>query len=413
MTTFPVTVTAERLVEFNGTISAICAQTIGRVPPSGNPADAVRENMLLMALEGATGKDLQDWLSAQPEAIAYRLGTPAVPPSPPSRPINVAELLTFPRRGASLYGQFGDPRWDGEAFASTIADCGMRSTTWWSWGGWTLNDSTLSRMPIHQGPDRKYDLSAWNTSYFDAAEHRVRFNNGLGMTVYVTLTDLYSWSDRKENLPGIGDLSASPFRNNVNGVFWQKDDVLVEKWPAEWVGEFTTRLVSRLKGLGVVWIIGNEMPEKALHARMRAVIRAADPSALIAVSRNVDSPGQYANMAIGADYDQISFHGWKDMARLNEVWADEAAAGRPSSYVELLRRAATDPSRIIACSDGARSNSSNTPYDFPALLEAFRYAADRGGSIDHPSQAKMRLFNDGVHALDTVETDFLRQLAAL
>ncbi len=412
-TVFPVDVTVERLVEFNGTISAICQQSIGRVPPTGNPVDSVREIMLLMALQGSTGKEMQDWLSAQPEAVAYRLAQSSPPPSPPSRPIDVAALLTFPRRGASLYGQFGDPRWDGEAFARIIADCGMKQTGWWAWGGWTLNDSTLSRMPFHQLPDRRYDLFAWNESYFDAAEQRTRYNNGLGLAVEWTLTDLYSWSYRKAPLPGIGDQSSSPFRANVNGIYWEKDDVLVDKWPAEWVGEFVTRLVTRLKGLGVIWKIGNEMPEKDLHRRIRNIIRAIDPTALVTVSRNVDSPGQYANMAIGTDYDGISFHGWRDMDRLNEVWADEAAAGRPSTYVELLRRPGVEHARITACSDGARVNSSNAPYDFPKLEEAFAYAADRGCNIDHQSQSKMRLFNDGVHELDTLETDFLERLARL
>jgi hypothetical protein len=81
-TTFPVDVTVDRLVEFNGTIDAICLQEIGRIPSTGNHADAAREVMLLMAMQGQTGAQLQAWLHDQPEAIAYR--TKPVPgPLPP------------------------------------------------------------------------------------------------------------------------------------------------------------------------------------------------------------------------------------------------------------------------------------------------------------------------------------------
>src|SRR4051812_19592998 len=84
-TTFPVDVTTDRLVEFDGTINAICLQEIGRIPSTGNPADSVREIMLLMAMQGQTGEQLQAWLHDQPKAIPY--GTkPTPPPIPPIIP---------------------------------------------------------------------------------------------------------------------------------------------------------------------------------------------------------------------------------------------------------------------------------------------------------------------------------------
>lgn len=80
-TTFPIDITSARLVEFWGTINAICLQEIGRVG-SHTADDAVFEIMELMAFEGQTGEQLTAWLHDQPEAIAYR----AQPPIPPIIP---------------------------------------------------------------------------------------------------------------------------------------------------------------------------------------------------------------------------------------------------------------------------------------------------------------------------------------
>lgn len=266
-------------------------------------------------------------------------------------------------------------------------------------------------MPFNQLPNGKFDLFNWNESYFKDAEKIVSYFNSKGILVQWTLTDLYPWSDRKQSLPGIPDQSVGPFRNNVNGVFW-KDDSTFDRLPDTWLTAFITRLVTRLKGYGVVWEVGNEMPEKPMHLRILSVIKSVDPQAQVTVSRNSDSPGQFANMGIGRDFDLISFHGWKNLARVDEVWSDESGTGRPDTYRKLLN-SGIDNHKVIACSDGARSNNSNWPYDLPALLEAFRFAWQRGCSIEHQSGAKMILFNEGRHDLSFVETDFLNQLAFL
>jgi len=64
-------VTVARLLEFRGTIDAICQQELGRLP-SHTEGDPVGEIMLLMALQGQTGEQLTAWLHDQPEAVAYR-----------------------------------------------------------------------------------------------------------------------------------------------------------------------------------------------------------------------------------------------------------------------------------------------------------------------------------------------------
>lgn len=77
-TTFPTDITVERLLEFWGTINAICLQEIGRVG-SHTGGDPVFEIMELMAFEGQTGEQLTAWLHDQPEAVAYR-EKPPIPP---------------------------------------------------------------------------------------------------------------------------------------------------------------------------------------------------------------------------------------------------------------------------------------------------------------------------------------------
>jgi hypothetical protein len=78
-THFPVDVTTDRLIEFLGTIRAICVQEIGRDPylaPSPTHEDSVGAIMLLFAMEGWTGEQLTDWLHDSAEAIAYRTHPP-------------------------------------------------------------------------------------------------------------------------------------------------------------------------------------------------------------------------------------------------------------------------------------------------------------------------------------------------
>jgi hypothetical protein len=70
-TTFPIDVTVDRLVEFHGLADALCHVELGRLP-SHTPGDPVAEIICLQALQGQTGEQIQAWLHAQPEAVAYR-----------------------------------------------------------------------------------------------------------------------------------------------------------------------------------------------------------------------------------------------------------------------------------------------------------------------------------------------------
>lgn len=111
MSTFPIDITSDRLVEFWGTINAICLQEIGRVG-SHNAGDPVFEIMEMMAFEGKTGEELTAWLHEQPEAIAYRT-KPVPPPLPPIPTRDQVCALKTSLQGLTYHTtQYGDiPAW--------------------------------------------------------------------------------------------------------------------------------------------------------------------------------------------------------------------------------------------------------------------------------------------------------------
>lgn len=79
MSNFPIDVTVRRLVEFHGLADALCLQELGRLP-THTDGDSIAEIILLKALQGQTGEQIQAFLHAEPEAVAHRTKplTPAV-----------------------------------------------------------------------------------------------------------------------------------------------------------------------------------------------------------------------------------------------------------------------------------------------------------------------------------------------
>ena len=101
-TVFPTDVTTDRLIEFMGTIRAICGEEIGRDPylnPSPTADDSVGTLMLLDAMNGKTGAELQAWLHEQPEAVAYRT-TPPAPDGTEAGPLRVERPTIRDQTGA-------------------------------------------------------------------------------------------------------------------------------------------------------------------------------------------------------------------------------------------------------------------------------------------------------------------------
>jgi hypothetical protein len=197
--------------------------------------------------------------------------------------------------------------------------------------------------------------------------------------------ELYSWSDRKDG----PQQAHTPWRHNVNGVYWAPDDVtfgvLPDAWSHAWFAKVLPSLRAEINPLEV----GNEFPEKPLHARVAAAIRALQPTAQVIVNRQEDTPGQYANMKIGRDYDRIAFHGrlLKRVSDLDRVYPKEPTYQTFRAFFDACPH---DPARIIFSSDGARSSSDpvNT-YDWGPLREFFQEVRRRGCSIEHQSRAKM------------------------
>ena len=328
---------------------------------------------------------------------------------PESVPIDLPALFRTPRVGASVYGDFGDPGWNYPEIARILAGSGMQLKRVWSWGGWRLDRPC--RFPFLQAGDGRFKLFSWNESYFDEAERYVELHNSLGMLVQWTLVDMYAWHERKgPGIPGSTDQNFMPFRYNHDGIHWAGDRDLVYVLPDAWLTEFVERLVGRLKSYAVWWELGNEMPEKDFHRRMKDLVKRVHPAAVVTVSRNVDEPGQYGNMKIGRDYDRIAFHGWPRIMGMRQP--DTAHTGRPETFQDLFTR--EGGSRIIVSSDGARSSNDNVnTFDWGPLLDSFRYAKSHGASIEHMSRVKMVLHNEGRYDLSFIEQYFLQQLASL
>lgn len=91
-TTFPVDVSIARLVEFHGLADALCRAELGRLP-THTDGDPVGEIIELLAMQGQTGEQIQAWLHATDEAVAFRgAGTP------PETPISRSALPPVPSR---------------------------------------------------------------------------------------------------------------------------------------------------------------------------------------------------------------------------------------------------------------------------------------------------------------------------
>jgi hypothetical protein len=342
----------------------------------------------------------------------------SLPSGPDTRPLPPAsgDLTSWPRFGTSLYNLLCDTAWDAKAFARILGDHGCTLTDVWGLSAQWIEQVNDLILPFKKRGDGQWDLFDWNPAYFDRAEMIVAEMNARGVLVQFTLTELYTWSQRKQGLPGVPDANAGPWRRNVNGIHWgiPDDDVYFETEPKEWLTEYITRIVGRLKGAGVVWRLGNEMPEKGLHERLRDVVKRADPSAQTVINRE-DVPGMYANMRIGKDYDRIEYHGLRDLSTLETIHDNGSATERPDTFRKLLNRPDTDCKRIVLSSDGCRASSTDlvNTYDWNALFAVAKYGAERGCSYSHQSRAKMTRIVTGRADLGAIETDFLDRLRSL
>lgn len=341
----------------------------------------------------------------------------------PLPPIDLAKLKTYPRLGCSIASLVVNRQYPIREVAKAYADCGVTFTT-----VNLLSAEWPTLVPYHARPflpangHGQYDLYAWNPEHVERIQECAEEMNARNIVVQWCFYELYSWSIRKAG-PGTPDARQGPWQQNVNDVDWvgpyypakhltlakQWDsDMLAEVFPDAWSKAYLGRIVPSLGLDRNVFLIGNEMPEKSLHERVRDFVRLLQPGAKVSVNRNEETPGQYANMKIGINYDLINFHGrrLKAPADLDRVYPpDESSV---PTFRTLFKLASTDPRRIIVSSDGARiSDDPIDTYAYGTLRDLVRFLKPYGVSFEHQSRCKMSPFPN----LHLLERDWLTSLA--
>jgi hypothetical protein len=307
--------------------------------------------------------------------------------------IDKARLKTRPRAGMSLATLIHNPKHNLKEIVRIFNGCGVNWTRInLCSASWT---NPTSYMPFEQITGGRWDLFQWDNRYWDRLiEVRERMN-AANIVCQFTFLDLRNFSHREDsNL----DQSGTPWRNNVNGVYWEKEDTILYRLPDEWCAAYWEK-AAPLLDLDVNYVEPvNEGPEKDLHIRILRLVRSIVPNALVGTNRNEDTPTQYKNMKIGAQgsFDLIAFHGakLKSLHDLLRVYTYRASDGKQKplsipTFLALLE-SDVDHSRIVFSSDGARiSDDISNTYDYVKLREFFREVRRRGCTIEHQSAAKL------------------------
>ena len=379
---------------------------IGRAWIDHNPGDHTPEVLFekigemswRRLMDGKSERQILTEIGVNPDDYLPSEPTPApIPPPPPS-----ADLAMWPRVGLSIASLITDRRQNIADVIRIYQDAGVQLTRVNLLTAlWTPEHTVL---PFERAPgSQQWDLYRWNAEFFERTHQLVEGMNAAGIVCILTFLELYSWSRRK---PG-PQQNGTPWRNNVNGVFWAPEDTtLTILLPDQWCREFIKKVVPFLRLSVNLFEVGNELPEKPLHRRVRDVVRAVQPHAYVSVNRQEDTPGQYVNMKIGKDFDFISFHGrlLKKPSDWKREYPDEPVY---QTFDEFFAKCPHDATRIIFSSDGARASDDpvNT-YEWDALRDFFREAIHRGYSVEHQSRAKMTPAPNG----HMIEVDWFRSL---
>lgn len=385
-----------------------------------------------MVIYSVTGKAL--WASN----TAYQPPQP-VPPIPP---MPIPAVVKFPALMASYYAAATDPDVDMPRLGQFFRDCKVTGTRAWLLDAWAIGQRDTAGhflkgqydglIPVVRRPDGRFNLDQWNGAYFTRLRTFVELMNLNGVFCHLTLLELYTWSERKAPLPFVPEADLGPYRHNVNGVHWgDPDDPTFFSLPDVWLTSFYAKVIDTLRGLAWLPEIGNEMPEKDLHTRSAAALRAAGWTQKITVNRQDDTPGQYANMKIGIDYDLIALHGKLNLNYLDENyqpatppagsededhpdhgWWKEWKFYEDNPQFKTFRTAwpTMTPQRVILSSDGGGGNPSLHSSLRAVALDVFA----RGGSYEHQLGLKRnRFYGDGSLRMADLELDraFLVSLA--
>lgn len=339
---------------------------------------------------------------------------PEPPVPPPQGPLPV--VAWGGAVGASHYTSLTDPALDLEGFAQWLFSTGCTFTRVWLLDAWAVGANGPGQyfgyLPFRKDAGSgKWNLFDWDPTYFDQVRTYVTTMNRWRVVPILTLLELYTWSDRKQGMLWVPDANVGPWRNNINGVRWgNPDDPTFFGLPDEWHREFIRRVVEALTGTSYLLELGNEMPEKELHYRLRDAARVAGYGGDILINRQDDTPGQYANMRIGEAFERISYHGKRDLSYLD---ADHPEEPTLKTFREFYESGSYDPARIILSSDGCRKTIQvNDAYDYPRLLEVASDGLARGFNYEHQTCIKLRKFNEGYLTLDDLSYDeeFVRAL---
>lgn len=343
--------------------------------------------------------------------------TPGPTPGPSPEPIP-----QHPGISASFYTSLADPRLVAREFAKRLADLGCTGTRVWLISAWSLDGGgpgeVAGYIPWQKVPsgginNPQFDLWSLNPAYFDRLYWYVSFMNMAGIWPTLTGWELYSWSNRKKGMLWVPDARLGPFQNNIQGIDYSGDEafeVIGTGGQHGFLENFYAEVVSTLEGLNYKVEIGNEMPEKGLHERLRNAWRRVGFAGHIQVNRQDDTPGQYDNMQIGSNYDLIAFHGKRDLGYLGERYEDEPAY---KTFEDFYLKGSYDPSRITLSSDGCRKTTTvSDAYDYPRLLEVARDGLSRGFGYEHQLALKLRTFTEGRLDLNDLKYDeaFMRGL---
>lgn len=335
--------------------------------------------------------------------------------TPPPQPVPSPDGFgTWPRRGLSYYASLTDPRLEPKDFFSRLASASANFTRTWLFDAWAVDQGGPGQysgfVPFSRIGGR-WDLHTPDPRYLERLRAYTRAANDAGVLPQFTGLELYTWSDRKAGMLWVPDQSKLWMQHNVQELVYADDnafETLATEGVHGWLGRFYRHVVQALDGLHYVIELGNEMPEKPLHERLARLWRAAGYMGPLSVNRQEDTPGQYANMKIGANYDLIAFHGKKDLNYLDEVFADEPVYRTFRAFYES---GSFEPSRITLSSDGCRKTTSiSDAYDYDALKRVFQDGLVRGFGIEHQSRLKLRSFTHGHIDLDDLETDWFRTL---
>jgi hypothetical protein len=208
----------------------------------------------------------------------------------------------LPRVGVSIATALLDRRYDIDAWAKIIGK-------YFFGRGWTRinlmsaewpDNAAYMVWPFKKRSDGQFDLYDWNPAFWhDRLPRFMDAHNAQGTVVQGDLLELYSMSYRKA-VPF--DRTRGPYVNNVNGVRFlsrnrAEDDILLTRTlpESQWLKDLTQKFAEALKGYDFVFEPANEFPEKALHELLAAWWREKNPTGVISINRNEETPGQYQN----------------------------------------------------------------------------------------------------------------------